>query len=76
MPLPKQLKDMDCIEALEALKEGLRNLNLPAISLYERFIDHAEKVHEKEVNKAYNAGVDSIVMHPDYLGTIGGLSGE
>lgn len=74
MTWPKQLEDMDCVEAIEALRGSLRNLNLPAISLYESFFDHAIKAHKDEVHKAYERGVDSIRLSPDCLGTIGGPS--
>lgn len=74
MTWPKQLEDLGCVDTIEALRDGLRNLNLPAISLYELFLDHAIKAHKDEVQKAYERGVDSIRLSPDYLGTIGGPS--
>lgn len=70
----KRLEEMNCIEALETLRGGLQNLNLPAISLYETFINRAIQAHKDEVEKAYEQGVDSITLNPDYSGTIGGLS--
>jgi len=78
MTWPKQLEDMDCVEALEALKEGLEAISnagrLPEISLLNLFINHAIKANKDEVHKAYEQGVDSIRLSPDYLGTIGGPS--
>lgn len=55
MEWPKQLKDMDCVEALEALKEGLEAISnagrLPEISLLNLFINHAIKAHKDELEK-------------------------
>ena len=55
MPLPKQLRDMNCVEALEALKEGLEAISnagrLPEISLLNLFIDHAITAHKDELEK-------------------------
>lgn len=76
MTWPKQLEDMDCVESIDALREGLRHLDLPAISLYELFLDHAIQAHKDEVQKAYERGVDSIRLSPDYVGAIGGLSND
>lgn len=59
MKWPKQLEDMDCVETIEALREGLRNLNLPAISLYELFLDHAIEAHKEEVAEASFQGPDT-----------------
>jgi hypothetical protein len=70
----KRLEEMDCIEALETLRGGLQNLNLPAISLYETFINRAIQAHKDEIQMAHNHGVESITLNPDYSGTIGGLS--
>ena len=56
MEWPKQLKDMDCVEALEALKEGLEAISnagrLPEISLIELFINRAIKCHKEEIEQA------------------------
>ena len=74
----KQLSEMNCIESLEALREGLRAISdaghLPEISLIELFINRAIECHKEEVKKEYERGVDSILLSPDYSGTIGGPS--
>ena len=80
MPWPKQLRDMNCVEALEALKEGLEAISnagrLPEISLLNLFIDHAIMAHKDEMHKEYKRGVDSIRLSPDYVGAIGGFSND
>lgn len=54
---PKQLHEMNCLEALAALREGLRDIEdrtnrLPEISLIETFIDRAVNQHIEEVQMA------------------------
>ena len=50
----KQLKEMDVVETLEALKQGLEDISksgrLPEIRLLNMFIDHAISVYDQEAN--------------------------
>ena len=62
MNWPKQLRDMNCVEALEALKEGLEAISnagrLPEISLLNLFIEHAIHAHNDEVKNLRDKNVE------------------
>jgi hypothetical protein len=49
--MPKMLNDMNCLEALEALEEGLEALNLPEFRLIQTYILQARVAHTEEIDK-------------------------
>lgn len=49
--MTKTLDEMNCVEALEALREGLKAMNMPQFRLIETFIDRAKTAHTDEIEK-------------------------